>query len=93
MWRFLGPSYESGANFLKFTSASGTEINYIDPFNATVEDGWFTLKRDNERMNELLRKKSSAAKISYKKTSGRKRKDLDNKTYRADYLNLTVFKP
>jgi len=39
------------------------------------------LKRENERMNELLRKKSSAAKISYKKTSGRKRKELDSKTY------------
>ena len=32
-------------------------------------------------MNELFRKKSSAAKISYKKTSGRKRKELDSKPY------------
>ena len=44
-------------------------------------DEWFASKRDNERMNELLRKKSSAAKVSYKKTSGRKRQELDSKTY------------
>ena len=71
VWRFLGLSYESGASF---ESTSGAEINFIDLLNATVVDGWFALKRENERMKELLRKKSSAAEISYKKTSGRKRK-------------------
>ena len=39
------------------------------------------MKRDKKHMNELLQKKSSAVKISYKKTLGRKRKELDSKTY------------
>ena len=76
---------------------SGTEINYIALFNATVVDGWFALKRNTERMNELLRKKSRAAKISYKKTSGRKRKELDSKTYslcvrRGELESVELFK-
>lgn len=73
------PLLRKWSELLEFTS--GTEINFIDLLNASVVDGWFLLKRENERMNELLRKKSSAAKISYKKTSGRKRKELDSKTY------------
>ena len=73
------PLLRKWSELLEFTS--GAEINYIDLLNATVVDGWFALKRENERMNELLRKKASAAKISYKKTSGRKRKELDSKTY------------
>ena len=73
------PLFRRWGEFLEFTS--GTEVNYIDLLNASVVDGWFALKRDNERMNELLRKKSNAAKLSYKKTSGRKRQDLDNKIY------------
>ena len=73
------PLLRTWSELLEVTS--GTEINYIDLLNATVVDGWFALKRNNERMNELLRKKSSAAKSSYKKTSGRKRNELDSKTY------------
>lgn len=76
---------------------SGTEINYIDLLNATVMNGWFTLTHDNERTNKLLWKKSSAVKISYKKTSGRKRKELDSKTYslcvrRGEYKSVELSK-
>ena len=41
----------------------------------------FVLKRDCERIEQLLVKKSSEVKVAYKNTKGRKRKTLDDKHY------------
>ena len=62
-------------------STSGEDVNYVDLLNATVVDGWFCLKRSNERIDELLRKKSQTVRLTYQKTSERKRTELDSKVY------------
>ena len=61
---------------------SSEDANFIDLLNSTVVDGWFVLKRDCKRIESLLNKKASDVKISYRKTSGRKRQELDDKVYR-----------
>lgn len=62
-------------------STSGRDVNYVDLLNTTVVDGWFCLKHSNERIDELLRRNSILARLGYKKTSGRKRKELDSKMH------------
>ena len=56
--------------------------NYIDLLNSSVVDGWFTLRRDCQRINELLRKKASMVRQAYKKTAGKKRQELDEKVFK-----------
>ena len=58
------------------------ELNYIDLLNSTTVDGWFTIKRGCSRIEELLRKKSSSVKQAYRKTTGRKRQQLDTNVYK-----------
>ena len=67
-------------NLLQGTS--GENANYIDLLNLSVLDGWCVLKRDCERIEQLLVKRSSEVKVAYKNTKGRKRKTLDDKLYR-----------
>ena len=50
--------------------------NYVDLLNATVVDQWFKIKRDNQRVNELLRKQCSYVSSVYKKAKGRKKNNL-----------------
>ena len=56
--------------------------SYIDLLNATVEDGWFTVRRGCLRIDDLLRKKASMAKQAFKQSTGRKRQELDKKVYK-----------
>lgn len=65
---------------------SGEDANYIDMLNLTVVDNWFILKRDCERIEKLLVKKSSEVKVAYKNTKGRRRKLLDDKLYKLSVL-------
>ena len=65
-----------------FQSVSGDNVNYIDVLNATVPDKWFVLKRNNQRIDELLLKECSAVSSVCRRTKGRKRKSLNNKVYR-----------
>ena len=65
-----------------FQSVSGQNVNYIEVLNATVPDKWFVLKRNNKRIDELLRKECSAVSSVCRRTKGRKRKSLNNKVYR-----------
>ena len=39
------------------------------------------LKRSNAHLNGLIRKKAQKVRATHKKTSGRKRKEIDNKVY------------
>lgn len=57
-------------------------VNYVDLINSTVTDHWFSLKRDNIRIETTLRKKCSYVKAVCSKTKGRKRTDLDDKVYK-----------
>lgn len=61
----------------------GTSVttSYIDLLNATVVDGWFTIRRGCLRIDDLLRKKASTAKQAFKQTTGRKRLELNKKVY------------
>jgi hypothetical protein len=47
-----------------------------------VTDGWFTLNRTCQRIDELICKHANYAKLDYKRLSGRKRKELDSKLYK-----------
>ena len=59
----------------------GTSVktSYTDLLNATVVDGWFTIRRGCLRIDDLLRKKASTAKQAFKQTTGRKRLELNKK--------------
>ena len=46
---------------------------YIDFLNASVMDGWFVIKSDCKRIEDLLYKKANVAHSVYKKASGRKK--------------------
>lgn len=65
-----------------FQSVSGEHVNYIDVLNSTVPDKWFVLKRNNQRIDEVLRKECSAVSSVCRRTKGRKRKSLNDKVYR-----------
>jgi hypothetical protein len=67
-------------NFLNKTDPSN-QVNVIDLFDLTVTGGWYALKRDGIRLNELLRKKCKRrAKALFSKTKGRKYYNLKRKT-------------
>ena len=55
---------------------------YIDLLNSTVVDGWFMVKRDCERIEKPLYKTVPVVKSTFTKTSGRKKKQLDDKVYK-----------
>ncbi len=74
------PLLQLWRNLLEGTSDENA--NYIDLLNLTVVDGWFVIKRECERIDALLSKKSCDVKMAYKQTKGRKRKELDDKLYR-----------
>lgn len=57
-------------------------INHIDLLNSTVVDGWFVIRRDCLRIDEVLCRKANMAKQVYKNTAGRKRQQLDDKVYK-----------
>ena len=60
-------------------SVKGT---YIDFLNSTVVGGWFIIRRDCDRVEKLLSKKAYAVNLTYRQTTGRKRKELDDKVYK-----------
>jgi hypothetical protein len=62
--------------------ASGKDANYIDLLNLTVADKWFVLKRDNQRVEELLRNKCNSVSYICRKTKGRKRQALNDNVYK-----------
>lgn len=59
-----------------------TQVSYIDLLNATIVDGFFMIKRECCRIEELLRKKASSVKNAYNKAQGRKKKNMDNEVYK-----------
>ena len=54
----------------------------IDLLNSTVVDGWFMVRRGCKRVEKLLYKTAPVVKSTYRKTSGRKKKQLDDKVYK-----------
>ena len=58
------------------------KATYLDLLNSTVVDGWFMVKRGCERVEKLLYKTAAVVKSTYRKTSGRKKKQLDDKVYK-----------
>ncbi|CAB3981176.1 Hypothetical predicted protein, partial [Paramuricea clavata] len=64
---------------VEHTSCENANIyNYGDLVNATVVDQWCKIKRDNQRINELLRKQCSYVSSVHKKAKGRKKNNLLN---------------
>ncbi|CAB4017122.1 Hypothetical predicted protein, partial [Paramuricea clavata] len=64
---------------LEHTSCENANIyNYVDLVNATVVDQWCKIKRDNQRINELLCKQCSYVSSVHKKAKGRKKNNLLN---------------
>ena len=61
---------------------SNGSTTYIDLLNSTVVDGWFALRRNCERVETLLVNKAYEVNLAYRKTTGRKRKQLDDKVYK-----------
>lgn len=57
------------------------EINLIDLFNLSVKGGWYALKRDSVRIQELIRKNISRIQVMFKKAKGRKKYELAKKVY------------
>lgn len=45
-------------------------------------DGWFSIRRDCERVEALLSKKAYVINSVYRQTTGRKKKELDDKVYK-----------
>lgn len=58
-----------------------SEVNFVELFNLTVPGGWYALKRDCTRLNELLRKNASRVKALFSKTKGRKYYNLKKEVY------------
>ena len=58
------------------------KATYIDFLNSTVVDGWFIIRRDCDRVEKLLSKKAYVVNLTYRQTTGRKRKQLDDKVYK-----------
>ena len=81
VWRFHGHYYTCGATSWSAYPVK-MQIILTCQLNLTVVDSWFVLKRDCERIEQLLVKKSSEVNVAYKNTKGRKRKTLDDKHYR-----------
>ncbi|KAL9977503.1 hypothetical protein ACROYT_G014911 [Oculina patagonica] len=48
----------------------------------SVVDGWFALRRNCQRVETLLFNKAYEVNLAYRKTTGRKRKQLDDKVYK-----------
>ena len=63
-------------------------VTYIDLLNAT--DGWIVIKRNCQRIENLLANKLITVNATYRKTSGKKRKDLDDKIYK---LSIRRYEP
>lgn len=57
-------------------------VSYIDLLNASVTDGWFRIKPDCSRIEEILYKNAVVAHSRYKKTKGRGKEELKKKVHK-----------
>ena len=73
------PMLHAWSELLEDTCVRAT---YIDLLNSTIVDGWFIVKRDCERIEKLLYKNAAVVKCTCRKTTGRKKKQLDDKVYK-----------
>lgn len=64
------------------------DVSYIDLLNASVVDGWFAIKRESQRIEDLLYKMSRTASKTIKRQKGRRKNEFQKRVYK---LNVRRF--